>query len=334
MMKENIGLNYLKAIACIVVVFLHCPLPGIVGDAVIYGLRFSVPVFFMITGFFSYGQNVKWIDRQIHKILDLLIKAELFSGCVLLLFCMKQGKWIGMYEWLNNFEFMKKPLKTIVFGSFFNGTLWYLYALLWTLVFMRFTKRVFERINTNWMIPVFIVLHIVGRMYIQEYGDINSNVYIFRSFFLFGIPFVLLGKYIAQYQLQLKKWLNKKKTYGLFGTGIMLQVCEFVFWHQYMDLQFSTVIISVALFWMASQYWIKDPFPVVRKLGREYSTLIYVLHTPIAFVFDFIMVDILNHTVLIQMKAFFVLAVAYIVAGMITDWKKIHVKKKLEISSF
>jgi len=43
--EKNEYLNVLKGIACIVVIFLHCPFPGIVGEGIIYGLRFSVPIF-------------------------------------------------------------------------------------------------------------------------------------------------------------------------------------------------------------------------------------------------------------------------------------------------
>ena len=44
-MVENKSINLLKGIACLIVVLLHCPFPGIVGDAIIYGIRFSVPIF-------------------------------------------------------------------------------------------------------------------------------------------------------------------------------------------------------------------------------------------------------------------------------------------------
>lgn len=48
------GLYYLKALACLTVVFIHFPLPGIYGKISQCIAQFSVPVFFMISGFFAY----------------------------------------------------------------------------------------------------------------------------------------------------------------------------------------------------------------------------------------------------------------------------------------
>ena len=54
---RNWKFDYIKGIACIVVICLHCPLPGKIGEAVIYGIRFSVPLFFMITGYYCESKS-------------------------------------------------------------------------------------------------------------------------------------------------------------------------------------------------------------------------------------------------------------------------------------
>ena len=90
--KENTGLNFLKGIACLIVILLHCPIPGLLGNAIIYGLRFSVPIFFMITGYFSYNKNRKWILKQIKKTLVLIFQGELISGSVLFLLFLLERK--------------------------------------------------------------------------------------------------------------------------------------------------------------------------------------------------------------------------------------------------
>lgn len=45
MKEENKCLFMLKGISCIIVVLLHCPLPGKIGEGIIYALRFPVPIF-------------------------------------------------------------------------------------------------------------------------------------------------------------------------------------------------------------------------------------------------------------------------------------------------
>lgn len=55
MPKEyNYCLDYIKGIACIFVVLMHCEFPGILGIAVQAVSRFCVPLFFMVSGYFCY----------------------------------------------------------------------------------------------------------------------------------------------------------------------------------------------------------------------------------------------------------------------------------------
>ena len=78
--ERNWKFDYIKGIACIIVICLHCPLPGKIGEAVIYGCRVSVPLFFIITGYYCEIKSNEWILR---KTKDLLIKtliAELLYG--------------------------------------------------------------------------------------------------------------------------------------------------------------------------------------------------------------------------------------------------------------
>lgn len=55
--QYNYCLDFIKGIACIFVVFMHCEFPGILGVAVQAISRFCVPLFFMVSGFFCYNAN-------------------------------------------------------------------------------------------------------------------------------------------------------------------------------------------------------------------------------------------------------------------------------------
>lgn len=54
MKQYNYCLDFIKGIACICVVFMHCEFPGIMGIAVQAISRFCVPLFFMVSGYFCY----------------------------------------------------------------------------------------------------------------------------------------------------------------------------------------------------------------------------------------------------------------------------------------
>lgn len=81
MEKENKSLWMLKGIACIVVILFHCPISGIVGDAIIYAVRFPIPVFLMISGY--YGFRKKNYLKYAKKTLLLIITGEVISAIVM-----------------------------------------------------------------------------------------------------------------------------------------------------------------------------------------------------------------------------------------------------------
>lgn len=324
--KENTGLNFLKGIACLIVILLHCPLPGLLGDAIIYGLRFSVPIFFMITGYFSYNKNKNWILKQIKKTLTLLLQGELLSGTVLFLLGFLEGKSFSLIDLLSQSAILYQPIKILFFGSIFNGTLWYLYALLWSCIVLYLLNNLPTKIYNYFylMIPILLFLHIVGRLYIQNHSDINKYIFLFRSALLFGIPFIYLGRLISQFKDTIKHLFTRKATYCLLISGIAFQVLEFVVWRQYMDLQFSTVIISLALFLLASEYWHPASTFVITKLGRELSASIYILHGPIINIVNFFFST--PNNLLLSLKPLLVLLSTWLCAYIIFTVKNTYTK--------
>ena len=62
---QNKMLNCEKALACILVIILHCEFPTIIGSIINIVARVGVPLFFMTSGFFSISQdqdNKFWIE--------------------------------------------------------------------------------------------------------------------------------------------------------------------------------------------------------------------------------------------------------------------------------
>ena len=62
--NRNWRFDFLKGISCVFVVFLHCRFPGVIGNLIIYAFRFPVPIFFMITGYYSYEKDRTWIFKR------------------------------------------------------------------------------------------------------------------------------------------------------------------------------------------------------------------------------------------------------------------------------
>lgn len=52
--RRNHALDFVKGVACIAVVFMHCEFPGRLGTLVQCLVRFAVPFFFMVSGYFCF----------------------------------------------------------------------------------------------------------------------------------------------------------------------------------------------------------------------------------------------------------------------------------------
>lgn len=316
-MKENKCLQFLKGVACLSVVLLHIPLPGIVGEAIVYGLRFPVPIFFMISGYFCYFKDLKWIKAQQWKLLRLLLCSEV--ACAIVNFIAFDE---GIFEQMKAMRFWSHPVQTIMFGTLFNGTLWYLYAMLWTYLFVYFLKkkRILEKCYL--FIPVVLSIHIIGRLLIQKYSDIDHWIIFIRSWFLYGAPFFLLGHLIAEKELLIKKHITNRECVFLLIAGGAVMVAEYMIWHCFMDIWLSTVLIASAMFLFAIVNPEKEIVPALAKIGKRYSKVIYVSHIPVSRILNACVKPFLTESVYSWAKPLLVMIGSLLIAMMIQEIPK------------
>lgn len=82
---KNKTLNILKAISAILIVFNHCKFPGTFGILMSNYARIGVPIFFMISGYFVYNNDIEKIKKKIIHILRLLLISCIFWFYLILL---------------------------------------------------------------------------------------------------------------------------------------------------------------------------------------------------------------------------------------------------------
>ena len=276
---KNQYIDLLKGISCIIVVFLHCPFPGVLGDGIIYGLRFSVPVFFMISGYFSYSKSDKWVINKAFYILKLLVFTELYYGIWRIMQeCILHGNKLQQVVEANILN--KNVIQIIFCGTFFNGTLWYLYAMFWTWMIIWFLRKKGCLNKVFFLIPLLLFMQIFGRYYIQNNYDINKYVILFRNAFTFGLPFTLLGIWVAGKQRELIKKISGLGNLCIIISGFLLIVIEFLLVGQYMDTHISTVVITLGLFlYMVRQKReVHKCLSVFVRIGSVWYVWIYLLH--------------------------------------------------------
>ena len=55
--KQNNTLNLLKGLACLAIVWMHTNSGGLVNQVIVCMARFGIPIFFMVSGYFTYKEN-------------------------------------------------------------------------------------------------------------------------------------------------------------------------------------------------------------------------------------------------------------------------------------
>ncbi len=96
---RNSCLDWIKGIACVFVVFMHCEFPGRLGTVVQCISRFCVPFFFMVSGYFAWYEKPKQprYGAKLRHIGFITLCAVLFYLAVK---CLTDGlSWIGSTDW-------------------------------------------------------------------------------------------------------------------------------------------------------------------------------------------------------------------------------------------
>lgn len=62
--KQNECLNFIKGIACFGIVYMHTGYNCMLSSMIVNLFRFAVPIFFMISGYYSYGMDKAIIEKE------------------------------------------------------------------------------------------------------------------------------------------------------------------------------------------------------------------------------------------------------------------------------
>ena len=165
--QYNCCLDFIKGLACVFVVFMHCEFPGRLGVIVQAISRFCVPFFFMVSGYFCFKPAGVPVD--IRRKIWHIVRITLFA-------CLFYLVWVLIRQLLlHNQQFSVTPgriVKWLVFNVPFvvAGQYWFLFALLYAYIFYgileHFHLRKFEYILAGILIVVYIVLaqglHVAG----------------------------------------------------------------------------------------------------------------------------------------------------------------------------
>lgn len=286
--QYNYCLDYFKGLACIFVVFMHCEFPGLMGIAVQAISRFSVPFFFMVSGYFCFRPLIRQsgnqsttnsvddsgliIKEKIIHIANITIYASLFYFAFVLI----------QHAFLHNKNFtitLRQLFNWVVFNSpqVIAGQYWFLFALLYAYIFYglleRFHLRKFSYVLTALLFVVYISLaqgvHLAG---------IKIPNMIYRNWLIEAFPYFMLGHWIHENQDSINI-SNKALLTIIIVTTLLCWVERWL-----MGRDFGVNIVTIPQVFAIFVYGVKNSARnqgVIQRLGRDCSMLVYILHPAI-----------------------------------------------------
>lgn len=284
--ERNRCLDFMKGVACIAVVFMHCEFPGTLGIIVQCLTRFSVPLFFMTAGYFSGLHKTEVSVNKMRKKEKHILSIIIWACILYAVFTIVKNCLIDEVPVL---EFLKSRLTMVDWINFiiFNqpiivaGHLWFLFALLYCYLFAELCIRrnIFKQENIIVkMIVITLVSHfILGQgLYIIRGESIASCYY--RNFLFDGMPFFWSGVLMKKSEDKWKNYYSNKQLVLCFLAGSVLCILERIWIGRDFSLHIGAIFQVFALLLLALNnskcYFNK----LIERIGRDYSLYVYVLH--------------------------------------------------------
>lgn len=273
-LPRNLSLECCKLLAACFVVFLHIPFPGTFGQWIVCLSRFAVPLFFAVSGWFSFGVSAQKLKKRFGHILLL----ELFGDILYASWrCFRDYLAGESLSWCLRYQIPDiQALKLWLFWSVdpFAGHLWYLsatclcYAVLWG----------YTRLDRKDYRPLYIcgLTLLLGSFAMGEFSrftGLRVDYRICRSGFFTGLPMFLLGMFLRENREKLEK-----AGLPLALTGMALSLLEWKAFGSY-DLPIGAVLTAAGMLLAAARH----PSVPARLTGAaagfgSVSTVVYLIH--------------------------------------------------------
>lgn len=276
--QRNTTLELFKIFAAYMVVFIHIPFYGNVGIIMNVLARFAVPLFFLISGFYSYKATPEKIKKRALHIIKLFIFAAVCYTLYKILPLLFSGDFNGVISHLKQYI---SPL-SIIHLLFFNishssAHLWYLLAAIYVYAIFYFVSV--HQINEKTIFVIsfsLLLLHIFSGEILSVFGITVPLIFV-RNFALMGIPFFALGLFAKKHEHRIKNIPN----YIIVIAG-MIGIIETIL-SRFLFGQNELFIGSLFILFAIAVCFIKYPCIKVLPAGilNELSgcnTYIYIFH--------------------------------------------------------
>ena len=192
--QYNSCFDFIKGIACICVVFMHCEFPGVFGTAVQAVSRFCVPFFFMISGYYSYYGTDEDKQYDARRKITHIAKITVFASLFYLLATVVPRLIFGRCIFLTSRSIF---VNWLIFNQpvLISSHLWFLFALLYDYILFSFVYRLNLMTVATCTIPFLILAYIVLAQGSHLAGLKIPNM-IYRNFLTEGFPLFMSGYWL------------------------------------------------------------------------------------------------------------------------------------------
>lgn len=273
----NLCLDFLKGIGCVLVICIHVMFPGMLGNVLAVLGGYVVPLFFMISGYYAYDTDTKVtgekLKRKIKHIADITVKAFAVYLVFSLVKTVVDGE-ISMFQWLGSIaepSYIAKMLLMQNFDRICGFHLWFLPALIYSYLFLYLINQwQCYKYAYYCVLPLFILRCAASA--------VTDNWHFTGNFLLTGIPYILVGNYLASNRDKLQEKLTERKVLlclfaGFFGMLLGMYVLVL-----HVIQTAGTTLFSVALFVFAQKKPQQYVSRTVVTIGQRYSLFIYIVH--------------------------------------------------------
>lgn len=202
--QRNNTLDILKLLASYMVVFIHVLFYGKIGEAFDALARFAVPLFFVVSGFYSYEITPKQIKKRIIHITQLLFLAVTVYILWKVIPLLVRQDLPGLTRYFCQYLRIKSILKLLVLNiPLFTTHLWYLFAILYVYIIYYFV--VVFHTPKRFILPTSVLLLAIHIVLGEGLSVVSIAVPtpVVRNFALMGIPFFGLGLLANTYKQKL-----------------------------------------------------------------------------------------------------------------------------------
>lgn len=228
--NRNPFLETCKLCAAFLVVFHHYPFPRGIGQGIYTLTLGSVPFFFSISGYFSYGTNRKTVAKRMTYLLKLILTASLIYSLSNCFFAQYAGVPVTEYiHWDNIIPTVPGCLKWLILHwNPFSEHLWYLTAMCFCYFYLWVYLGFFEEKTTNYsylyLAGLFPLFALIFFGCIAPYAGFTIPYVALRNGWIYGPALFLTGMFIHEYEAFLVQAfkITNRKLLVTFLAGVLL----------------------------------------------------------------------------------------------------------------